>query len=476
MANSPSIIAKIPPHNLEAEASLLGSLLIDKEALVRVADMITPTDFYRDAHAMIFEAMLDLYAKREPIDILSVGNRLEEKKYLEQIGGRSFLVQLANGVPTAAHVHHYAAIVGKKAMLRRLILAAGEITRLGYEEAEDVEKILDEAQKQIFSVTEKSLRQNFIVIRDVLTEAFDRIDELHREKGKLRGLPTGFTQLDNLLGGLQKSDLVVLAARPSVGKTSLALDIVRHAAVRQKAAVALFSLEMSKEQLVDRLLCAEAGVDLWKMRTGRLSDRAEDDDFPRIGAAMGTLAEAPIYIDDSPMSSVVGIRTKARRLQAQHGLGLIVIDYLQLMESRTQIENRVLEIGEITRSLKGIARELNVPVLALSQLSRAVEMSKPAIPKLAHLRESGSIEQDSDVVMFIYRKAADRGYRSEDIPPDEKKLAEIHIAKHRNGPTGQVNLFWDETRASFKNMERMMYNAGGMNAGAAVSRPALPPR
>jgi replicative DNA helicase len=292
-------------------------------------------------------------------------------------------------------------------------------------------------------------------VRSILADAFDRIDELHKNKGQLRGVPTGFKGLDNLLAGLQRSDLVILAARPSVGKSAFVLDIIRNVATRQKIAVGLFSLEMSKEQLVDRMLCSEANVDLWKMRTGRLSDRPEDDDFPRIGHAIGVLSEAPIFIDDTPNVNIMQIRTKARRLQAEHGLGLIVIDYLQLMESskKGDTENRVQEVAEITRGLKGIARELNIPVLALSQLSRTVEQSKPAIPKLAHLRESGSIEQDADVVMFIYRKAADRNYRLEDIAPDEKNLAEIHIAKHRNGPTGVVKLAFVDQFASFRNLE-----------------------
>jgi replicative DNA helicase len=284
----------------------------------------------------------------------------------------------------------------------------------------------------------------------VLTETFDRIDELHREPGKLRGLPTAFPDLDKLLAGLQRSDLVVLAARPSVGKTSLALDIARNVAVQQKQPVGIFSLEMSKEQLADRLLCAQAGVDLWKMRTGRLSDRPEDDDFPRIGHAMGVLSEAPLYIDDTPTANVMEIRTKARRLKSEHGLSLIVLDYLQLMEGRGTSDNRVQEVAEITRGLKAIARELDVPVLALSQLSRAVEMEHPPIPKLAHLRESGSIEQDADVVIFIYRPAVyDR-----DIEENKRHLAEIHIAKHRNGPTGRIDLHFDENRVSFRSREK----------------------
>lgn len=449
-------IEKIPPQNLEAEMSLLGSILLDKDALVKIADMVDAEDFYKNIHGSIFEIMLELYNKNEPIDVLTLGNRLEEKGFLEKIGGRSYLVSLSNAVPTASHIQQYANIVRRKSTLRKLLSAAGEITRLGFkEDAEDVESVLDEAQQHLYSITEKHLKQTFTPIRSVLSDAFERIDELHREKGKLRGVPTGYKALDNLLAGLQKSDLIILAARPSVGKTSLALDIARNVAVRAKVPIGIFSLEMSKEQLVDRMLCAEAGVDLWKMRTGNLSDRPGSDDFPRIGHAMGVLSEAPIYIDDSPGNNVMHIRTKARRLQAEHGLGLIIIDYLQLMESHKDYggDNRVQEVAEISRNLKGLARELNVPVLALSQLSRAAEQSKPAIPKLAHLRESGSIEQDADVVIFIYRKAADRNYRLEDIPPDERNIAELHIAKHRNGPTGVCRIFFDETRASFKNLD-----------------------
>ncbi|MFA5128716.1 MAG: replicative DNA helicase [Patescibacteria group bacterium] len=444
---------KITPQNIEAEQSLLGALLIDKDSVIRVADIVRTEDFYKESHAVIYEAILDLFGRHEPIDILSLTSKLEERDKLEMIGGRSYLMTLANSVPTASHVVHYANIVQKKATLRRLLTAAGEITSLGYNEEEDVEVVLDKAEQKLFSVSQKYLKQIFIPIKNILTEAFDRIDELHREKGKLRGLTTGYHDLDNLLAGLQKSDLVILAARPSVGKTSLALDIARNVATKAKVPVGIFSLEMSKEQLVDRLLCSEAGVDLWKMRTGKLSDRDEDDDFPRIGHAMGTLSEAPIFIDDSATSNIMEIRTKARRLQIENGLGLLIIDYLQLMESRSQkADNRVQEVAEITRSLKGIARELNIPVLALSQLSRAVEARSPAIPKLADLRESGSIEQDADVVLFIYRKAMDRNFR--EITPEERNIAEIHIAKHRNGPTGIVNLFFDENRVSFKNLER----------------------
>jgi replicative DNA helicase len=448
-------IEKVPPQSLEAEMSLLGSILIDKDAMLKVADMVRVEDFYKDAHAKIFEAILDLYAKNEPLDILTLSNRLSEKNQLEAVGGRAYLAALTNAVPTSSNIVHYAGIVHRKATRRRLLSASGEIVRLSYqEEVDDIGDILEQAQRQLFGVSQIYFKQSFTPIRGILSDAFERIDELHKNKGQLRGVPTGFRQLDNLLAGLQKSDLVIIAARPSVGKSSFVLDIIRNVAVKQKIPVGLFSLEMSKEQLVDRMLCSEANVDLWKMRTGNLSDRPDSDDFPRIGHAIGTLSEAPIYIDDSPNLNIMQIRTKARRLQAEHGLGLIVIDYLQLMESKGSSDNRVQEVAEITRGLKGIARELNIPVVALSQLSRTVEQSKPAIPKLSHLRESGSIEQDADVVMFIYRKSADRNYRLEDIAPDERNLAELHIAKHRNGPTGMVKLAFVEHLASFRNLDQ----------------------
>lgn len=443
---------RIPPQNLEVEQSLLGSLLIDKEAIIKVADSVHASDFYKESHRLIFDAILHLLEHNEPIDLLALGNRLEELGQLERIGGRSYLITLAGVVPTAGHVVTYARIVTKKATLRRLISAAGEIAELGFAEDDDVSLTLDTAEQKLFSISQQSLRQNFTPIKSVLSEAFERIDELHQNKGKLRGIPTGLSALDNILAGFQKSDLVILAARPSVGKTSLALDFARHIAVTERVPVGLFSLEMSKEQLVDRLLCAQAGVDLWKMRTGRLSDRGENDDFTRIGHAMGVLAEAPIFIDDTAMTNVMEIRTKARRLQMEHGLGMVIIDYLQLMEGRHNVENRVQEVSEISRALKGIARELNVPVLALSQLNRSVETRSPAIPKLADLRESGSIEQDADVVMFIYRKAMDKTRFN--VSDEEKNTAEIHIAKHRNGPVGQIEVYFDPTRTSFRNLDK----------------------
>ncbi len=474
-------IERTPPQNLEAEMSLLGAILIDKDSMLKIADAIEADDFYKPAHGEIYRAIIDLYSKSEPLDVLTLTNRLEERGSLERIGGRSYLISMASAVPTSAHIKHYADIIVRKSTLRKLIGAAHEITRLGYtEDSEEIDALLDQAQQQVYGVSQKHIKQTFTPIRGILSEAFDRIDELHREKGKMRGVPTGFRELDALLAGLQKSDLVILAARPSVGKTSLALDIARNVAIREKIPVGIFSLEMSKEQFVDRMLCAEAGVDLWKMRTGNLSDKPDSDDFPRIGHAMGVLSEAPIYIDDNPGTTVMQIRTKARRLKSEHGLGLIIIDYLQLMEGTAggggSIDNRVQEVSQMSRGLKGLARELNVPVLALSQLSRAVEQTKPAIPKLSHLRESGSIEQDADVVLFIYRKAADRNYRLEDIPPDERHIGEIHIAKHRNGPTGIAKVFFDDARASYRNLDTHFVAPSGPGPRLSGPGPNGPPR
>lgn len=448
------ILEKIPPHSLEAEESLLGCLLIDKDAIIKVADNVLPQDFYKEAHQTIFEVIKELYGNQESIDIITVSNRLEEKKKLAAIGGRSTLARLSNAVATSANVSNYADIIQRKATLRRLQQAASEIMTLSYDEERDIDDVLDETEKKIFAVSRKYLKNAFLPIDSLLSEAFERIDDLHKRSGTgLRGLATGFADLDNLLAGLQKSDLIILAARPSVGKTSLALDIARQAAIKNKVGVGIFSLEMSKDQLVDRMLCSQAGVNLWKMRTGNLSDSGENNDFEKIADAMGKLAEAQIYIDDSGSLSIMEIRAKCRRLQMEKGLGLIIIDYLQLMEGNGKYgDNRVQEIAEISRGLKSIARELNIPVLALAQLSRAVEAMSPAIPKLSHLRDSGSIEQDADIVMFIYRKAADRNYNPADLPADERYKAEIHVAKHRNGPVGKIDLYFEEATASFHNL------------------------
>ena len=397
--------------------------------------------------------------KSVSIDSLTVANLLDEQKKLDFVGGASFLATLVNTVPSAAHILHYASIVRRKGTLRRLIQSANEINNLAYREDTDIETILDQAEQKLFGVSQKYLKQNFIPLTQVLHETFDRLDELHRNKGQLRGISTGYVDLDNLLGGMQKSDLVILAARPSMGKTSLALDIARHVAVNGKLPVGIFSLEMSKDQLVDRLLSSEADVNLWKLRTGNLSDQGENSDFVRIGEAMGRLSEAPIYIDDAAGSNIMEIRTKARRLQAENPLGLIVIDYLQLMTGHNT-ENRVQEVSEISRALKSLARELNIPILALSQLNRAVESRPDKRPMLADLRESGSIEQDADVVMFIYREDMyNRGQQSA-----RPNIAKILIAKHRNGPTGHVDLYFDSEKTSFRNLDK--------NFSQAVPKPA----
>ncbi len=439
---------RIPPQNLEAETSVLGSLMIDKDAILKVANTLSPDDFYKGSHNKIYQAMLDLYEHRDPIDILSLVNKLKEKKVLEEIGGEAYLASLVNAVPTSGHITYYAKIVKKKAILRNLISAAGKITDSAFSESGEIDEILDQAEQTLFAVSQKFTPQTFLPVKSILEETFNRIDELHKGEGSLRGIPTGFPDLDNMISGLQKADLIVLAARPSVGKTALALDIARHVSIREKVPVGIFSLEMSKEQLVDRLLCSEAGVDLWRMRTGKLSSEGEDDDFSRIGHAMGVLSEAPIYIDDAASSNIMEMRTMARRLQAEHSLGLIIVDYLQLMEGgAVNIESRVQEVSQISRGLKALARELNVPIIAISQLSRAVESRTPQIPRLSDLRESGSIEQDADVVLFIYRE--DR----ENPDTKEKNIANIIIAKHRNGPVGQVKLYFNEEQVSFKNLE-----------------------
>ena len=439
---------RLPPQNIEAEQSVLGCLMLDKEAIIRVADILKPNDFYRGVHNQIYSVMLELYEKGEPIDLLSLTNRLEDKKELEDIGGVSYLTNLVNSVPTAAHVVHYAKIVQRKKTLRDLIEAAYQINQLGYQETEDVENLVDTAEQKIFSIAQKSLTQTFIPVKAALEEAFERIDKLHRGDGSLRGIPTGFPDLDNYLAGFQKADLIILASRPSLGKTSLALDLARHVAIKAGLPVGFFSLEMSKEQLVDRLLCAQAGVDSWRMRTGRLSDQGTDNDFSRIQQGMDELSTAPIFIDDAASPTVLQMRTMARRLQAEHNLGLIVIDYLQLITPRNYGDSPVQQVTEISRSLKALAKELNLPVLAISQLSRAVESRSPSIPKLSDLRESGSIEQDADVVLFIYREDKDR------TNSERKNIADIIIAKHRNGPTGKIELFFNESQASFKNLEK----------------------
>lgn len=441
-------ITKFPPQNIEVEKSLLGCLMIDPQAIYKVADFLNSEDFYKIAHQKIYSAIIDLFSKRTPIDLLNVSNRLKEKKEFEEIGENSYLISLINTVPTAAHVLDYAKIVQQKRILRDLISASHEIGEMGFNEQEDVDFLLDKCEKKIFSIAQKSLTQTFTPVKETLEETFKRIEELSEHKGKLRGVPTGFRALDNRLAGLQKSDLIILAARPSFGKSALAIDIARHVACQHKIPVGIFSLEMSKDQIVDRLIAAEANIDLWKLRTGRLSDEDENNDFERIQRAMGILSEAPIYIDDAAGIDILQMRAMARRLQANVGLGLLIIDYLQLMGSRSTSFSMVQQVTENSKALKSMAKELNVPVLVLSQLSRAVEQRTPSIPRLADLRESGSIEQDSDVVIFINRE--DR-YKPE---TERKNIADIIIAKQRNGPIGKTELYFEDTRATFRDIEK----------------------
>ena len=438
---------KVPPQDIEAEKSLLGSLMLDKEAITKVADMLHPEDFYKRNHQYIYQVVEDLFTRGEPIDLIAISSKLQERGQLENMGGTAYLTELINTVPTSSHVLTYAKIVQKKRILRDLISTGTEISMMGFDEEEEPDDLLDSAERKIFGITQKNLTQSFLPIKPYLAEAFERIERISKQKGALRGVSTGFNGLDSLLSGLQPSDLVILAARPSMGKSSLALDIAKNVALKEKKAVGIFSLEMSKDQLIDRLISSESNIDSWKLRQGMLSADGEQNDFVCIQHALGTLSEAPIFIDDASSCSVLQMRAMARRLQASHGLGLIVVDYLQLIEPNNKILNSVQQITEISRQLKGLARELNIPVLALSQLSRAVEQRTPKVPRLSDLRDSGAIEQDADVVLFIYR---------EDVYQEEsprKGVADIIIAKHRNGPIGRVELFFDKQRACFRNID-----------------------
>lgn len=435
-----------PPQNTEAEASLLGALLIDSDAIVKIADSVSSRDFFEARHQKIYEAILQLYESHEAIDVLTLTDKLRSNGHLDSVGGPSYLTELTNFVPTAAHVEQYADIVAQKALRRRLIAASKDIVGLGYDESKQLRELIEEAETRLFEVSQQHIKQNVISLEAILAESFDRLDDLHKDKQKIRGIPSGFKDIDDKLAGFQRSDLIILAARPSMGKTALALNFAHNVAVQANEPVLIFSLEMSKEQLVDRLLSMESGVDAWALRTGNLTDT----DFEKIGHAMGTLSEAQIFIDDSPGITISDLRTKARREAHQRPLGLIIVDYLQLMSGGGRYAgdgNRVQEISEISRGLKGVARELNVPVLALSQLSRSVESRSPQIPQLADLRESGSIEQDADVVAFIYREEY---YNPE---TDRKKLTDIFIKKHRNGPTGGVELYFDNEKQRFRSID-----------------------
>jgi replicative DNA helicase len=437
---------KIPPQNLDAEISLLGSILIDDSVISAIADKISSEDFYDKRHGVIYNAILRLYEQNKPIDLLTLSSTLKDRDELEDVGGSSYLTELTNAVPTAAHGGHYAEIVAEKAMRRKLIKASEDITSLSFSDnAASVQEILEQAEARLFSVSQRTLKQDLVSIEQILAEGFDRLDELHKNKGALRGIRTGWKDLDKKTSGLQRSDLIVLAARPAMGKTTLVGNLVQSVAMLEKQAVLFFSLEMSKDQLVDRMLAAESGVDAWRIRTGDLSD----EDFEKLGHAMGSLSEAPIYIDDTPGISVLEMRTKARREANRHQLGLIVVDYLQLMSGTGKANdfNRVQEISEISRGLKLIAREMNVPVVALSQLSRSVEQRPDKTPQLSDLRESGSIEQDADIVMFIYREDY---YNPE---TDRQHITDLIIAKHRNGPTGKIELYFHPEQLKFLSLD-----------------------
>jgi replicative DNA helicase len=453
--NNQALPDKTPPQNIEAEKSLLGSLMIDRNAIIKVVDFLQPRDFYKNQHQTIYESIHDLFDRNQVIDLLSLSSRLQEKGRLESIGGKAYLTELINSVPNAMHVLDYAKIVQKKRILRDLIQTSYEIGSMGFNEEEDVDILLDRAESQIFNIAQRSMSQQFIPIKNELEGAFERIDNLSKNKGAPRGIPTGFVDLDKILSGLQKSDLVILAARPSIGKSGLALDIARHIGVNEKKPVGVFSLEMSKDQVIDRFIASQSNVDLWKLRTGHLSGDGPDNDFERIQHALGVLSEAPIFIDDTAGLNILQMRAMARRLQVQHGLSLLVVDYLQLMEPRSANMQMVQQMTEISRSLKGLAKELQVPVLALSQLSRAVEQRTPSIPKLSDLRETGALEQDADVVLFIYREDK---YRQDTA---RKNIADILIAKHRNGPVGKAELYFDEARASFRNLEKREFEDPG---------------
>jgi replicative DNA helicase len=434
---------KITPANPEAEESVLGALLIDPDAVIRVASFLRADDFYREKNGWLYQAILDLHERRQPADFITVVDELERRNQLQETGGATYITTLINNTPTAVHVEHYAHIVERTATLRRLIGAAGNIAALAYEEADDLDELVDRAEQLIFGVSERRVRRDLTPVRQIMHGVVDRIDFLHRHKGGILGVPSGFSKIDKLLGGFQKSDLIVLAARPGVGKTSLALNIAVNAAKRHAQRVAFFSMEMSNEQLVQRLLAAETGINQQRLRMGEI----EDDEWQMLVEAAGVLSDTLLFIDDTPAMSALELRTKARRLQAEFGLDLVIVDYLQLMRGEARSENRVQEISYITRSLKSLARELEAPLIAISQLSRAVESRSDHKPILSDLRESGSIEQDSDIVMFIYREELIKENT------ERKNIADIIVAKHRNGPTDTVPLYFDKELTRFADLE-----------------------
>lgn len=439
---------KLPPQDLESERSVLGALMLDRNAVIQVADFLAPTDFYETRNQRVYQTIIELFSQGEPIDILTVSHILKEKKELNSVGGADYLTELVSATPTSAHVAHYANIVKEQRVRRDLIQAASEINEKTFDER-NFEDLLELVEQKIFSISQRSRPQKFIQLKDELPSAYERLEKLHRgEKGSLRGVATHFHDLDNILSGLQPSDLILLGARPSYGKTSLALDIARQAATIGKKSVGIFSIEMSREQVIDRLIAVQAQIPLWRLRTGRLNDEME---FALVQQSLDELSKSKIFIDDTASPTLLQMRSMARRLQIEHGIDLLIIDYLQLIQPRTSSDNMVQQVTEISRGLKALARELNVPILAVSQLSREVDKRELKIPRLSDLRESGSLEQDSDVVLFLYRKDRDKI----DVPEEEQNLVEVIIAKHRNGPLGSIKLRFDQERVSFRNIDKI---------------------
>lgn len=431
---------RVPPHNEEAEQSVLGSLLIDKEAINVVSEIIKPSDFYDETNSIIYASMLELYDKRKPIDIVTLTAELKKQKLYQKITS-SYLADLVNIVPTSANVEHYATLIKEASTKRMLIQISTEVIQMGYEADKEIQSILDKAESSVFAISQGHLKKGFIHIKDVLAASFDKIDEVHKRGLGLRGIRTGFADIDNLLSGMQEANLLILAARPGQGKTAMAVNIAQHIAIKEKIPVGIFSLEMSQEELVDRLLVGQADVDAWRLKTGKLSE----SDFGKLSEAMGFLAEAPVFIDDTPGISINEMRTKARRIQLEHNIKLLIVDYLQLVDPGRRYDNRVQEVSIVSQGLKNLARELKIPVLALSQLSRAVEHRGEKKPQLADLRESGAIEQDADVVMFLYK--VDDEY-AQNMP------MKLLVAKHRNGPTGEIDLLFRGDRIRFYSVEK----------------------
>lgn len=445
MAGKDVNLEKVPPQNLEAEMSVLGSMIMEEEAIAQAIELLEEKSFYHKAHGKIFSTILDLYDKGKAVDLVTLNDQLRKQEDLEEVGGAAYLVSLINSVPTAANVEHYARIVQEKAILRSLINTATQIVTESYSDRQEVDLFLDKVESLIFNISQRRIRRDFVRLSELIHDSIELAEKLTQKKQLVTGLPTGFTDFDTLTSGLQPSDLIIVAGRPSMGKSALAVNIALHVGVKKKVPVAFFSMEMSKEQLVQRMLCSEARVDAHKLRTGFLESRA----FTDLASAAGRLDESPIFIDDSPGISSLEVRAKARRLKSRESIGLIIIDYLQLMQGRFRAENRQQEISEISRSLKSLARELNIPVIALSQLSRAVESREPPRPRLADLRESGAIEQDADLVAFLYREEY---YKKE--TDENRGIAELNIAKQRNGPVGKIGLTFVKECTRFENYSR----------------------